>query len=83
MRIASRMILSAIAMLALSGCAGTKPMKVICPTLVTYTKEEQLQLANELLAIGDDKVMIFKTESNYKGLRDQTRACQAGAAPKQ
>jgi len=60
------------ALLGLSAC--TSVQYVPCPTLVTYSKEDQVALAAEIKA--NPKPATVRWIGDYIGLRDQVRACQ-------
>ena len=72
------MALTALAVVAplLSGCEGVR-YKTVCPTLVSYSLNEQTQLAQELAAM-PAATMTHRAVRDYAGLRDQVRVCQAG-----
>ncbi|AOX16903.1 hypothetical protein [Kozakia baliensis] len=57
---------------ALSGCAATK-VQPLCPTLVTYSAQDQRALAAELRA-HPDLVEVARWIANDVSLRDQVRA---------
>lgn len=69
--------LAALALVAplLSGCEAVT-YKTVCPTLVPYSLAEQTELAQELVA-APNAAMMHRAVSDYAGLRDQVRACQA------
>lgn len=69
--------LVALALVAplLSGCSPVT-YKTVCPTLVPYSMTQQTQLSEELVA-ATNAPMLHRAVSDYAGLRDQVRACQA------
>lgn len=56
----------------LSGCTSTK--YVPCPSLVSYSKQDQKALGVELQA--HPQPQTIRVIGDYIGLRDQVRACQ-------
>lgn len=64
----------ALALLAfgLSGCSS--PVRVLCPSLVTYSATDQTTLRGELASA--PLPMTHRFMRDYGGLRDQVRACQ-------
>jgi len=60
------------ALLGLSACSSVQ--YVPCPTLVTYSKEDQAALAAEIKA--SPKPETVRWIGDYIGLRDQVRACK-------
>lgn len=58
--------------LALSGCA--KPVRVLCPSLVTYSATDEGTLRTELASA--PLPMTHRFMRDYGGLRDQVRACE-------
>ncbi|WP_278368078.1 hypothetical protein [Acetobacter orientalis] len=62
--------------LSLSACGAVR-YKTVCPTLVSYSLNEQTQLAQELAAM-PAATMTHRAVRDYAGLRDQVRVCQAG-----
>ncbi len=57
--------------LLLTGCSTTV-YKPYCPPLFTYTKEFNIQLADELLTAGPN---TKRTIADYIALRDAIREC--------
>jgi hypothetical protein len=68
-----RLIPLVLAMSLLTGCAGAGFSS--CPPLVEYSKQQQVQLADELtqLPLGS---MTERFLLDYGTLREQLRACQ-------
>lgn len=62
-----------VALVALSGC--TRPVRVLCPSLVTYSAADQSTLSGELASA--PLPMTHRFMRDYGGLRDQVRACEA------
>ncbi|WP_051626161.1 hypothetical protein [Kozakia baliensis] len=67
------MALSVLGQFALTGCAAVK-VQSACPTLVTYSAQDQKALASELRA-HSDLVEVPRWLGDYVSLRDQARAC--------
>ncbi|MFT8804547.1 MAG: hypothetical protein ABF856_05105 [Acetobacter aceti] len=62
-----------VALVALSGCA--RPVRVLCPSLVTYSAADQSTLSAELASA--PLPMLHRCMRDYDGMRDQARACEA------
>lgn len=60
------------------GACTTPVLRPECPTLVSYSLEDQHALARELAA-HPDMVMTHRVMRDTAGLRDQVRACQKAA----
>lgn len=62
--------------LSTTGCASTAIFdRRACPTIVEYSKHQQVQLADELKAAGPTLKGAFV---DYGKLRDKVRACRLG-----
>lgn len=61
-----------ISLVALSGCS--RPVRVLCPSLVTYSATDESTLRTELASAALPTTHRFMRD--YGGLRDQVRACQ-------
>jgi len=68
----TRIIMGATLVVALSACSSVQ--YVPCPTLVNYSKADQVALAAEIKAA--PKPETVRWIGDYIGLRDQVRACQ-------
>lgn len=62
-------------LMSLSACA-TAPSSVVCPTLVTYSRELQAQAAEELKALPEHGVVRGRMMPDYGTMRDEVRACR-------
>jgi hypothetical protein len=66
-----------LALMALvSGCAAGAS-KPVCPSLFTYTPEEQARAADELDALPPDSMVATLVE-DYGVVRAEIRACRGG-----
>lgn len=63
----------AILLLLLTGCAGATSSA--CPPVAAYTPAEQIQAANELLALPPSDVMLPRMMGDYGVMRQQARDC--------
>ena len=62
-------------MLWLSACATAgSDTRAPCPPVVDYTAADQVQAADEVVALPED-AMVVRMLSDYAVLRDQARAC--------
>lgn len=57
--------------LVLTSCTSVRPAP--CPTLVSYSNDDQKELANEIQ--NSPQPQILRWLEDYIGLRDQVRAC--------
>ncbi|MFT8896757.1 MAG: hypothetical protein ABF968_07310 [Acetobacter sp.] len=62
-----------VSLVALSGCS--RPVRVLCPSLVTYSATDESTLRTELASAPRPTTHRFMRD--YGGLRDQVRACEA------
>ncbi|KAB8123992.1 hypothetical protein D3W54_07015 [Komagataeibacter medellinensis] len=69
--------LGVLALLAMTGCAS-RPDRVVCPTLTTYSAADQKALSSELAA-DPNAPTLHRAMRDYEGLRDQVRACEKAA----
>ncbi|NHO33318.1 hypothetical protein [Acetobacter fallax] len=67
-------LIVAIALVSLM-CGCTRPVKLICPSLMTYSASDESTLRQELASAALPETHRFVRD--YGGLRDQVRACQA------
>jgi len=70
-------IVLAAAMTFLTACAGvgSEGPHSACPPVVEYTRAEQAQVAGELAALPEGRLIVGWL-TDYSVLRDQARACQ-------
>ncbi len=76
--IIGHLLLFALVLLALAGCAGTPALRPVCPALVTYSAADQKALKAELDA-HPELTQVHRWLAGYVGLRDQARVCLKAA----
>jgi hypothetical protein len=64
--------------MSISACA-TVGSDTVCPSLPVYSKELQLQAADELEALPPDGVVRGRMMPDYGTMRDEVRACRRGS----
>lgn len=66
-------------MISLSGCAERvyeTRLEVFCPSLIEYSRQFNLELADEIQRLSPWNQRIPEAFADYVELRDQIRACQ-------
>lgn len=58
-----------------SGCATAPDETITCPGLVSYSKAQEMEWAQEVAASSPGSMIRTETD-DYLSLRDQVRACQ-------
>ena len=62
-------------LLPLACCSSVGPPPSVCPSIVTYSKDEQSRLADEMAA-PPYKPMVDRFLADYHTLRNRLRTCQ-------
>lgn len=64
-----------ISLLLLSSCNKNATLTFICPSIITYSNEQQKALSNELKSLPSNS-NISQFLRDYSSLREQVRQCE-------